>query len=926
MNRTAMPIAAWVLTLFSLAAALSSGSAPAAKEPPPQTATYAVSGTVRDAATGWPLYAKILVADCGGCPAVWSDPATGAYSLALPAGLSVTLQVAASVPGYLPASVSLGTLSGNVTRDVALSAQDFPCQAPGYRPRGGVREGFDAFALPQGWTVIDNAHSGQVWAFDNPGSRYNTTGGGGGFAVVDSDFYGGAGSQDTELRTPSMDFSTSTTVALHFKTEFVLSLHEIADVDVSQHGPAGPWINVWRRTTDLFGPSDVDLDITPLAAGRANVMVRFHYYNAAWAWWWEVDDVVVGPPGCSPPASGGLVVGNVADANGGDLPGATVTDVASGAVAIAGPTADPGQGDAFYVLYAGSGSRSMLAGNCAFYGNQAAQVTVPSLGAVRRDFSLAAPKLVADAAGITAAAVRGATASASFHLTNTGGLPVHYQLFEREAGAVSAFFPAPASVSDAACGAGQVMATWSSQGHHPWGVAYDGKRDLVWLGSPAAAWGGEDQMLAFTPAGAPQGAAVPFGWPHDQGPAALAYDWRTGRVWAMNVGPSGGNCVVEVDPASGPTGITVCPGGASGFAAPQAGLAMDPVSERFFAAGSADPKVYLFDSAGNLLDQAPLDFPCAGLAFNPFTRHLFAIDVASPTRIHVLDPDNHFSELGSFAIPGFSGYGGGGLALDCDGRLWAVDRLGGMVFNLATGEPGGLCGSDVGWLAADPTVGVLDPGASQTVSLTLDARGFASAGTHEARIKFAADAPYPLADIPVTLTVTNPPLVAAASSDKARGSAPLAVVFTAAVSGGDGGPYGFDWDFGDGSPHSALQNSTHVYAQPGTYAVTLRASDGSGATATDSHLGIAAVSPPTIAGVAKAANPFRLKVSGGNLHPRCFVSINGVPAPNTVWKSGALVVAKGASLSAMAPKGVTVQVTVTNLDDGGVSAPFPFTR
>jgi hypothetical protein len=928
MKRAVTPVAVWVLVLCSLSAVASSPApAPAGSVPTSLATTVTVSGTVRDAATLWPLYARILVANCGGCPAAWSDPATGAFSLSLPAGFAVTLQVTAYALGYDSASVPIGTLSGDVVQDVALRATDYPCRAPGYRARGGVAEGFETFSLPQGWTIVDNAHTGQGWAFDNPGSRYNTTGGLGGFAVVDSDYYGASGVQNAELRTPSMDFSASSSVSLQFKTEFVLSQSEIADVDVSVHGPAGPWINVWRRTTDLFGPSSVALDITPLAAGQPNVMVRFHYYNAAWAWWWEIDDVVVGPPGCSPPASGGLVVGNVTDGNtGADLPGATVASLDSGATCVAGPTADPAQGDAFYVLFSAAGNHSMVAGDCAFYGTQAAQVTVPNFGTVRRDFTLAAPRLLTDTAGISVSAVRGTSASAAFHLTNAGSLPVHYQILEKEAGAVSSLFPSPFPTPDVACGAGQVLSTWSSRGHHPWGVAYDGKLDFVWLGSPDASWGGEDQLLAFRTDGSPAGSAVPFGWPHDGGPADLAYDWRTGRIWVLNVGSQGGNCVYELDPEAGPTGIVICPGGTGGFNAPQSGLAFDPIQGRFFAAGSADSKVYLFDAAGTLLDQAPLSFPCAGLAYNPFTRHLFAIDVASPTRIHVLNPDDHFAEVGRFAVPGFSDYGGGGLAIDCDGRLWAVDRMGGLVFCVSTGEPGGLCASDVEWLGVDPATGLLDPGASQSVAVTLDARGFAGAGSHEARIQFARDAPYALPDIPVTLTVTNPPLSASASSDRTRGSAPLTVGFAAAASGGDGGPYSFDWDFGDGSSHSPLQNPTHLYSQAGTFYVTLRVADGSGMTAVDSHLSIAAVLPPQVAAVTKAGNPFRLKVSGSNFHPRSFVSVNGVPAPDTVWKSGSLVVAKGDSLKAMVPKGVTVQVRVTNADDGGVSEPFPFTR
>lgn len=44
----------------------------------------------------------------------------------------------------------------------------------------------------------------------------------------------------------------------------------------------------------------------------------------------------------------------------------------------------------------------------------------------------------------------------------------------------------------------------------------------------------------------------------------------------------------------------------------------------------------------------------------------------------------------------------------------------------------------------------------------------------------------------------------------------------------DGVVSGWDWDFGDGSPHSALQNPTHVYAAPGTYTVTLVVTDNGG--------------------------------------------------------------------------------------------------
>jgi len=43
-------------------------------------------------------------------------------------------------------------------------------------------------------------------------------------------------------------------------------------------------------------------------------------------------------------------------------------------------------------------------------------------------------------------------------------------------------------------------------------------------------------------------------------------------------------------------------------------------------------------------------------------------------------------------------------------------------------------------------------------------------------------------------------------------------------------PYSFDWDFGDMTAHSTMQNPTHIYANPGTYTVALNVMDRKGCT------------------------------------------------------------------------------------------------
>ena len=74
------------------------------------------------------------------------------------------------------------------------------------------------------------------------------------------------------------------------------------------------------------------------------------------------------------------------------------------------------------------------------------------------------------------------------------------------------------------------------------------------------------------------------------------------------------------------------------------------------------------------------------------------------------------------------------------------------------------------------------------------------------------------------------PLSAAAMASPASGPAPLTVGLQCLPSGGVP-PYGFDWDFGDGSPHSAEQNPSHSYAAGATYFATVRITDSLGATA-----------------------------------------------------------------------------------------------
>ena len=287
-----------------------------------QAALYTVTGQVQDALTHQPLSATISIAGYPDSPV--ATDASGAYQIALAEGVAYNFHVQANVSGYLTLDRAVGPLTANRVEDFALQADLATCLAPGYT-LDGLREAFNTTSLPSGWGVINNVGV-KGWSFNNPGSRANLTGGTGNFAIADSDNAGAGVSMNTELRTPVLDLSMQTQVTLTFKTDFRYysgGQAEVADVDVSLNGAAGPWTNVWRKTADYRGPKTETVDLTALAAGQSNVMIRFHYYNAVYEWWWQVDDVQLGQ--CNPPTVGSAPIVWPAVATQAGYPGTVVT-------------------------------------------------------------------------------------------------------------------------------------------------------------------------------------------------------------------------------------------------------------------------------------------------------------------------------------------------------------------------------------------------------------------------------------------------------------------------------------------------------------------------------------------------------------------------------------------------------------------------
>jgi N-acetylneuraminic acid mutarotase len=392
-----------------------------------------VSGTVTDGSGhGWPLYATITIA---GVPngTVYTDPVTGTYSIALPATSTYSFHVVANYPGYLPTDKSVHVGTGNLTQNFKVKVDPATCSAPGYVPGAprGLYQAFDTGTLPTGWSVVDNAGTGQVWQFNDPHPRGNLTGGTGGFASIDSDNYGFGGVQDTSLVSPKVNLTGIATPSISFWNDYHHLNTDVADVDLSLDG-GKTWTNVWERTTDARGPDHEQIAI-PQAAGKTNVKVRFHYYNATFAWWWEVDDVSIGVIPCVP-VHGALVMGHVTDANTGTgIDGAKVTsnDNPTDTAVTTTPPNDPNIGSGWYWMFSHLTGTHSFTASFGAYQSATASVSVVVNSATRADFALTAGHLVITPSSITTTQPMGDTRTTTMTIKNDGTAPADVKLVEQ---------------------------------------------------------------------------------------------------------------------------------------------------------------------------------------------------------------------------------------------------------------------------------------------------------------------------------------------------------------------------------------------------------------------------------------------------------------------------------------------------------------
>lgn len=399
---------------------------------------HKISGIVTDAATGWPLHARIRISGYPG-DAQWTDPQTGRYALRLPAGSAYRFDVDSDVPGYIAASRDLADAGAAATHDFALAADRVTCTAPGYAFSSQLLgEDFES-APPAGWT---RSSSGIGWQFGDSGELSTfvyAIPAHGRFAAsnetLGADTGWGNDGRFDYLVSPPLDFSSASTPVLHYASHYQTASGG-ARVQGSRDGGAS-WITLGRPQAQEYNVGGWGHEAVDLAAlaGAADVRLRFHAddggdgVEASLGPSWAIDDVQVSNA-CSPPSQGGLLIGHVRDANtGAPLDGAEV-QVGNNTFVYSFASADPGVGAGFYATYAGSGAASLRAGRGSLpagYGEVQQSIAVATGSTQVADLQLPAARLrLYPGSGPAATVTLGSTASAPFTVRNTGTAPLQF--------------------------------------------------------------------------------------------------------------------------------------------------------------------------------------------------------------------------------------------------------------------------------------------------------------------------------------------------------------------------------------------------------------------------------------------------------------------------------------------------------------------
>lgn len=738
-----------------------------------------ISGTVTDGSgLGTPLYAEVVITAPGATISTFTDPITGQYSLEAYEGTLVNIKATSIDPGYLELDYDI--LPENTpVQDFALLI-DSNCSAKGYI-WNTFFEGFDSGVPPTGWTVEDISGSGMIWQAASTAPKGNLLNVSGEAAAIDSDAAGLNNLVSSVLVSPDIAVADINSTTLNFTSLFrTFGYTDVYTVDVNVDG-AG-WTSVHS-----FNPTNVvetiSVDLSAELAGATSFKIRFAY-EADYEYYAYIDNVTFGTPSCIA-SSGSYQSGYVVDANT-QLPiiGAQVSSESSAATTVA--TADNEQlDDGFFRIFIGSGDTTEVEVTASNY--QSASVDLTAYGLSQ---AIALDAGLLELGAVDFEVPEGLERTVAADLENLGNAEANYELSlyisreETQAAkpygifdqATRRFGPKALQEYDTkkiryrslAPSAPEIdvefVAQFPTELTLGWGIGFDKSTSDIWVGDVTAGGAALDALHKYVD-GIKTGhfidtSAVTVGYAAD-----LAYNARTNTFWQVAV--TGDTCIHEIDTIAGTvTGNKICPA----FGTSQRGLAYDPISGTFYAGSWNDSVVHQFDMDGNILRSINVDLAVSGLALNPVTNHLFVMsnDVSGSPEPDIVVLDAATPELdpiGMINVPSVDTDGddivedlmdGGqaGLAMDCDGNLWAVNQSRQTVVGFTSGETG-VCDITPTWVNLVVDGGSIAANEASELEFEISTLDL-PLGNYSAQLIMTNDTPYGSIVKPVNLTVREP--------------------------------------------------------------------------------------------------------------------------------------------------------------------------
>jgi agmatine/peptidylarginine deiminase len=163
-------------------------------------------------------------------------------------------------------------------------------------PGGTIQTLFeDRFEDPADWanwqvTVGPGPHTCGSWIRTDTTSQ-RPPGGAGYYALADSDACGSGSYTSTTLTSPAIDCGSPGLVSVSLEYDLYYRHYDGDDATVEVHDGTD-WQVVWTAPASSVQAHHT-LDVTPYAVGNPAFQVRFNYQNAAWDYWFAVDNVVL---------------------------------------------------------------------------------------------------------------------------------------------------------------------------------------------------------------------------------------------------------------------------------------------------------------------------------------------------------------------------------------------------------------------------------------------------------------------------------------------------------------------------------------------------------------------------------------------------------------------------------------------------------